>query len=67
MSEKLTDAEQMAISFLLYGPHELGPIRNDEELAAALVFSGLTRRGLIEATSVSPGRVRYALYSGAMQ
>lgn len=41
------ETEKLALNFLAKGPDTMGPVSSDEELAAALVFIELERRGLV--------------------
>lgn len=58
--QALTTTEQLALALLDVGPHEIGPIQSEGEMAAALVFAGLAERGHVMAETVGYGRVRYS-------
>jgi len=62
MSTAKTEAHDMALSFLRdNGPHTMGPIETNEELAAAIVFVDLLGAGYVSKANFGDGFLQFAI------
>lgn len=70
MDEELTwrDCDLMALRFLRdNGPDTIGIIDTEEKFAAACIYMGLIKRGLVSSTNFGGGNVQHAITDAGLQ
>jgi hypothetical protein len=59
---KRDDADRMALQFLAdNGPHTMGQINDDGAFAAAMIFFGLEKSGLVTRTNFGNGHLQFSI------
>ena len=59
--------ERQALLFLASGPDQIGVIETDEQMAAAMVFIDLERRGYLTSQSMPEGGPVYSLSDAGVE